>query len=353
MVSVCWTKLDQSPDPKHGVPCTRSSHGVSLVNNGTRLVVYGGETVARTPLGPLESTWVADCVVHDTAAVWQWKLVQQPTLSPPLRVGHAQASLVEGDGDIVYIFGGRMGIEMGESALNDLWKFHHTTETWTQITEFQGSPPEARSFHRMIAVGTDLYVFGGCGAKGRLADLHRFDTLTQTWQDLGASQLLRGRGGANLFHINDSSLAVIAGFAGEETSDGHFFVLSNGGGSWKKSLVDEVLLQDLRPRSVCVSGTLPELDIAFMFGGEVDPSEKGHEGAGGFENDLVVLDRQTGAVCQTIQAPENDNPWPEARGWSDGAVGPNNSLYVFGGLAGNDDSPSRLNDFWRCDFVKP
>lgn len=73
----------------------------------------------------------------------------------------------------------------------------------------------------MVAVGTDLFVFGGCGdASGRLADLHKFDTKTRTWTALGTSNVLRGRGGANMITLKDGALAVVAGFVGEETNDG-------------------------------------------------------------------------------------------------------------------------------------
>jgi hypothetical protein len=31
----------------------------------------------------------------------------------------------------------------------------------------------------------------------------------------------------------------------------------------------------------------------------VDPSDRGHEGAGGFENDMVVLEEKTGVLKKT------------------------------------------------------
>lgn len=61
-------------------------------------------------------------------------------------------------------------------------------------------------------------------------------------------------------------------------------------------------LNELCPRSVCVLTANPfssvNVDdgggVSTMFGGDVDPSEKGHEGAGGFANDSVVLDGAVG-----------------------------------------------------------
>ena len=58
------------------------------------------------------------------------------------------------------------------------------TSMLAQVTA--GAAPEARSYHAMAAHGDALYVFGGCGEgkRGRLADLHRFDTRTGAWSQL-------------------------------------------------------------------------------------------------------------------------------------------------------------------------
>ena len=49
-------------------------------------------------------------------------------------------------------------------------------------TGVKGTPPTARSYHTMAAVGNKLYIFGGCCTAGRLNDLHCFDTEALTWQ---------------------------------------------------------------------------------------------------------------------------------------------------------------------------
>merc|ERR1712176_275176 len=92
------------------------------------------------------------------------------------------------------------------------------------------------------------------------------------------------------------------------------------------------LESQLRPRSVCVSNVFR--DAVFIFGGEVDPSHKGHDGAGSFEGDLVCIN-QDGNVLQRF-LPSEKNSWPESRGWR------------YGGLAGNDAQPKRLQDLWYC-----
>uniref|UniRef100_A0A7S1UZP4 Uncharacterized protein n=1 Tax=Grammatophora oceanica TaxID=210454 RepID=A0A7S1UZP4_9STRA len=193
-----------------------------------------------------------------------------------------------------------------------------------------------------------MFVFGGCSAKGRLADLYEFDTTTGAWIDYGTAPNLRGRGGANLIALLPSKkLAVIAGFAGEETNDGAIFDLETK--SWNSSLLVEEL-KDMRPRSVCVNGAFS--GSAIVFGGEVDPSALGHEGAGGFANDVVVLDAATGHYVDTIPAASDDtDSWPETRGWSAAAatttVDGKDCMYIFGGLSGDDSNPKRLNDLWQ------
>ena len=323
-------------------PLPRSSHSLSALNDGNRLVLFGGENVARTPIEqPGQSLWVAEKDSGENT--WKWVALAMDGSGPPSRVAHSQAAV----GDEIYIFGGRNGIEMGENALNDMWKLEIDESyraKWTQINPVGDSKPEARSFHKMIAVGTDLYMFGGCGSGGRLNDLWKFDTISKQWTALGSSHVLRGRGGPNILALSGDGdnvkIAIVAGFAGEETNDGHIF----NNDKWEEQGMDG--LSEMRKRSVCCFGSLPQQNKCLIFGGEVDPSAKGHEGAGGFERDLVVLNGTTGALIESIK-PEEGVEWPGARGWADAAVA-GDKFFVFGGLAGDDTSPVRLDDLWQC-----
>lgn len=71
---------------------------------------------------------------------------------------------------------------------------------------------------------------------------------------------------------------------------------------------------------------------------------------------MVVLDGATGAVLQaSVKGPpgsdgEDGEVWPENRGWADGDT-LDDTLYVFGGLSGDDQRPRRLGDLWRCDVT--
>lgn len=345
--TLTWNKLEPSADPQHHQPLPRSSHGLSTVQKASRLILYGGENIARTPMEAEQQTWAVD-LSSDGSSNWRWI---DSSKGPPARVAHAQAAY---DDKIVYVFGGRAGITMQEKAMNDLWKLDCSgpagTETWEQV-QGGGTLPEERSFHKMLCIGSSLYVFGGCSANhGRLADIYKFDISTNTWENLGTSSFLKGRGGANFLPLNSGSkLGVIAGFCGEESNDGHMLDVASG--KWEETALTP-LLQGLRPRSVCVSGSFPSTGLSVIFGGEVDPSAKGHEGAGGFENDVTVLDEKSGKYLGTTPSQAN---WPETRGWSDSVSVDGNGVghfYVFGGLTGDDDAPKRLDDLWRLD-VEP
>jgi hypothetical protein len=184
----------------------------------------------------------------------------------------------------VYIYGGRAGVDMAETTMADMWKLElNSSAKWTEV-EQGADVPEKRSFHKMIAVGTDLYMFGGVGSNGRLNDLWKFDTVNEKWSGLGSS-LLRGRGGPNILSLSGSKIAIVAGFvsflvlfiknvsvlielktlrylsqAGEETNDGHIYAESG----WESNVMNG--LGDLRKRSVCCFGSFP--DFSFVFGGE-------------------------------------------------------------------------------------
>ena len=144
------------------------------------MFLYGGEHVARTPVDSDQAAWSLS--LEDL----QWRKLPD---GPPPRVAHTQAVFND---TTVFVFGGRAGITMSEQPMNDLWKFDTENETWEEVI-VDGDKPSPRSFHKMVCVGSSLFVFGGCSAEGRLADLHRYDIEGNTWHPLDPSPLLRGR----------------------------------------------------------------------------------------------------------------------------------------------------------------
>lgn len=185
-IKATWTQVETTNNP-----VSRSSHGISVIGFGTdspKLVAFGGE---HEPRVAIDSTLHALTLDAGNALKGNWEVVEAKGTAPPTRVAHAQVVL----NDTLYIYGGRQGIAMEEKALGDLWKFNWSDKTWVEVT-CTGDIPEARSFHRLIAAGELLYCFGGCGAPGRMSDLHSFDPKTSAWTKLPAFDKIKGRGGA-------------------------------------------------------------------------------------------------------------------------------------------------------------
>eukprot|EP00966_Prymnesium_polylepis_P068826 1598578-Prymnesium_polylepis.2 len=327
-----WTHLALS-----NAPVARSSHCVSAI--GGKAYLFGGEAKARHAI---------DSVVHRLDVqerAWTPLAPQQGAVAPTPRVGHAQCTVR----DKLIVFGGRVGVDMGEGNLNDTWAFDVASGEWTPIEASDGTPPCPRSFHRAAAVGDKMYVFGGCGAEGRLADLHEFDFLTRRWSALPrAPSDVTGRGGATFeASTNERALWMCAGFAGYETNDLLQFELDNG--AWQREPSSW-----LRPRSVCASWSFahPSGPALMLFGGEVSPSDHGHEGAGGFASDLIAVDATSGEPL-LLDVEGDSGSVPAARGWAAAAaLSPTEGVLV-AGLSGDDDAPVRLDDAWLLSVGEP
>ena len=309
---VTWTELNPS-----NPPLERSSHGVSIV--GDTLYMFGGEHSARHPVN--DTLYALDLGKPGQS----WREVKVTGNPPVPRFGHAQAVL----GDCIYIFGGRMGVAIDEKLLNDLFMFNTVTGVWSQVNQ-AGPLPSPRSFHKMVSAGGKLYVFGGCPAEGRLADLHAYDPATETWAALETSQM-EGRGGAGLLvDPQGSALYVLGGFAGREMKDVHRYGL--GEGKWSK-------MSEEMSKAVSVALCAAVGQQIVHFGGELAPSSRGHAGAGNFSEDLIFF----GKNMEEIVRQGGGAP---ARGWSAGDVWRGDSLVVVGGLTGDDENPTRLMDVW-------
>ncbi|XP_066915449.1 uncharacterized protein [Clytia hemisphaerica] len=332
-------------------PIDRSSHAISII--GDVLYVMGGENMARVPID--SSVYALNISKQNLKdGLTTWRKIDAQGNSPVPRIAHSQAVI----GNRIYIFGGRQGITMDESPLNDLHCFDTVTETWTEVAVKGGVAPSARSFHQMVSVGTSLFIFGGCGAAGRMSDLNEFDTKTSVWTEHnnefiaenGNVEQIKGRGGASLVASNcGTKIFLLGGFSGKEMDDIYIYDLKSK--VWKYT--KELKLPD--PRSVCISAGMQipgKGRYIAIFGGEISESSKGHEGAGGFSNQLILLNEDTLEV--TIVNPTNDeNGMPLQRGWSSGCSLPSNKsqLAIFGGLSGNDENPTRLGDLWICTIA--
>lgn len=128
---------------------------------------------------------------------------------------------------------------MGEGAHADLFVLDTATQHWSAVQPAAGSPtPPPRSYHTMTAANDRIYIFGGCGASGRLNDLWEFtpennnnsncssDSCRGSWKQLPSCATVGARGGSVMVaSVDGRFLYVMGGFNGAEMADCHSFDL--------------------------------------------------------------------------------------------------------------------------------
>eukprot|EP00747_Dinoflagellata_sp_TGD_P052371 gnl/TRDRNA2_/TRDRNA2_147860_c0_seq1.p1 gnl/TRDRNA2_/TRDRNA2_147860_c0~~gnl/TRDRNA2_/TRDRNA2_147860_c0_seq1.p1 ORF type:complete len:362 (-),score=58.86 gnl/TRDRNA2_/TRDRNA2_147860_c0_seq1:43-1128(-) len=322
-----------------GAAPPRSSHTVTAV--GGRVAVFGGEHKPRHPF---------DVRVHLVDAEGSWESSTEAAPMPCPLLGHGAAAV----GRRLYFFGGRFG-ETPDSAAdtesNVLLSFDTGSGEWKLPEPETGDIPNPRSFIGMTAIGERLFVFGGCGTQGRLNDLWSYDTVSGSWKCLsaGGDSCPKPRGGSALLGFPAANgeperLVLLYGFSGQQLSDVHVFDLEKG--HWS-DVSAEQSGQLPGSRSVFASAPLSSEHghRLFLFGGELEESALGHEGAGKFAGDSFVLD--VGSMAWK-QLPVTSKDGPKARGWAGCAVvdgwGATEAAVLFGGL---DADNVRLGDTWK------
>ncbi|XP_013384298.1 nitrile-specifier protein 5 [Lingula anatina] len=311
-----WIKLQATGM----IPKARSSHSLTVV--GKKAFMFGGE---HEPRKPIDNKLHAYDLEKN-----EWSEVHTHGAAPCPRIACATAA-VQG---CVLVFGGRTGITMGEGALNDLHSFDLESSTWSQLNT--KCPPAPRSFHTTTSVGTKFFVFGGCSDKGRLNDLHCYDTKLGEWEEMPCSEAILGRGGSCITALG-GAIYVTAGFSGKEMNDMHRFDIATR--TWSQLS----MARPIPPRSVFGCVPVGEHHL-IAFGGEVDPSDQGHEGAGEFSNETFVFNTQNPTEGWTKVSVKGQVPPP--RGWF-AAAGLPNGMLVFGG---NSPSNARLADLYRLEI---
>lgn len=312
-----WVKLEQ----KGSGPGARSSHAIAVV--GQKAYVFGGEFTPRVPVDNdmhvfdlEEKTW---SVPHVTGDV------------PPPRVGVTMVAVDK----TIYIFGGR---DVDHKELNELYSFDTSANLWTLLSSGEIGPPN-RSYHSMTADNGRVYIFGGCGVAGRLVDLWAYDTVEGKWIKFPEPQYnCLPRGGPGLL-VSSGKIWVVYGFSGEELDDVHCF--NHTTEEW--TLV-EATGDKPSPRSV-FSATIIGKHV-ILYGGEIDPSDLGHLGAGKFSDQVFALDTETYVwkKLEVVAESVDENPGP--RGWcafSAGKLDGKDGLLVYGG---NSPTNDRLGDIF-------
>ena len=363
-----WKKLNQQGD----VPIGRSSHTMSPIHS-THLMLWGGEQVPRSPLPGHVSLF--------NLATNTWTTIPSNDATTPLaRVGHTAETIANSSsGEQVYIYGGRTEA-LEDSTLGDLHAFDPVRGAWRAIhptTDFHNNnkTPLPRNYHASCSIPHDkcFYIFGGCsgtdpdtGGTRRLNDAWRFDTTTERWEALPVSDAIAGRGGPGFVATEDGgSLYVIGGFTGKEASDIHRFDVRMN--TWethisspdhRASTPKDSGRAGFTARSVFGCGSVGRgSGEVVVFGGEMDPSELGHAGAGIFSNATFCFDPvekkwrdcevSTMAVVEGGEREEEtaEEEVIEGRGWVASTTiqytSPNPTLVVSGGVTNEN---KRLQD---------
>lgn len=315
-----WVKLDQNGTN----PGARSSHSITIV--GDKVYAFGGEFTPRVPVD--NKLYVFD--LNDQT----WSVVEATGDVPPPRVGVTMAA-TEGN-QTIYVFGGR---DATHKELNELYSFDTRTCTWSLISSGDNGGPPHRSYHSMTADDRCVYVFGGCGDAGRLNDLWAYDVVDKIWTKFPDPEQdkCKPRGGPGLV-VSQGKIWVVYGFSGVEQDDVHYFDLAQ-----KRWVQVETTGEKPTARSVFSCTVIG--DYIVIFGGEIDPSDLGHLGAGQFAGDVYALNTET---LEWKKWEDNGHDHPGPRGWcAFSSVKKDDSkktgLLVYGG---NSPSNDRLNDMY-------
>jgi len=162
-VRLAWVRSMQSPK---SYPESRAGHTAILAPDQTRIIVFGGTSA--------HYKYFSNTFTLDIATL-TWTKQETKGEAPPKRGGHC-AFLAYNK---MFIFGGFDG----KKYYNDLYSLTLDTFTWSKV-EASGILPKPRSGHTatLINGGTQLLVFGGCGANSDfLSDVHVLHLSDMHW----------------------------------------------------------------------------------------------------------------------------------------------------------------------------
>lgn len=216
-----------------GPPGARSSHSVSAVpgqvtgrgREGSAFAVFGGEDRPRHAFDAQVHVgyYIGGRTSGTVSSVGNTDWSRPPAMAPPPAplLGHASAAV----GSTLYVFGGRTGgttcFDQDEPQVSET---ETSTLLWLDLSAKEAGEwgvmpgssdgPSPRSFHSMCSLGSRLFVFGGCGERGRLNDLWGIDTASSNpeWVRLcpgGDNGAPSGRGGSSLVAFGPTSVSGV------------------------------------------------------------------------------------------------------------------------------------------------
>ncbi|KAI8543093.1 hypothetical protein RHMOL_Rhmol08G0191700 [Rhododendron molle] len=214
------TRTWSQPVIKGTPPAPRDSHSCTTV--GDNLFVFGG-TDGRNPLRDLHildtssNTWISPSVRGE---------------GPDAREGHSAALI----GKRLFIFGGcgKSSNNSDEEFYDDLYILNTETLVWNHAST-SGSPPAKRDSHTCSSWKNKIIIIGGEDSYDYyLSDVHILDADTFVWSKLETSgQLLPPRGGHTTVALG-KNLFVFGGFTDESSLYDDIYMLDVDTGVWTK-----------------------------------------------------------------------------------------------------------------------
>ncbi|KAI8006831.1 Nitrile-specifier protein 5 [Camellia lanceoleosa] len=191
---------------------------------------------------------------------------------------------------------------------------------WVKL-EQKGSGPGARSSHAITIVGQKAYVFGGEFTPRVPVDnhMHVLDLNDLTW---------------SVAEVTGDAPPPRVGVTMASIGETIYVFVGPSGDKWRKTNTHSVF------SAVGIGKYI------FISGGEVDPSDLGHLGAGQFSGDLYALDTETLVWQKWDDSSNSGDNHPGPRGWCAYAPGKRDEqpgLLVYGG---NSPSNDRLGDIF-------
>jgi N-acetylneuraminic acid mutarotase len=313
-----WDHLD-TPQVSGSLPDARSGPG--MVSVGSDLYVFGGarELYRFAPATAEDSNEL----FRFSTTERKWEEIQVSGTKPSARSGPGMAAV----GSDLYVFGG--SAVGGVGVVNDLFRFSTTKMQWEQLngTQVWGSPPSGRSYHCMVAVGSDLYVFGG---SSRSNDLFRFSTTKMQWEQLDAPQVSGSppsdRSGSGMVAVG-SDLYLFGGFLYEVYGNSNeFFRFSTTKMQWEQ--LDAPQVSGSPPSARYQLSMVAVGSDLYVFGGIVFLASNAFDGD---SNELFRFST-TELKWEEIQV---SGTQPSER-YSHNMVAVGSDLYSFGGTSGTD-----------------
>ncbi|XP_076902562.1 uncharacterized protein LOC143557357 [Bidens hawaiensis] len=193
-----WSELEM----QGALPVPRDSHSCTAI--GDKLFVFGG-TDGNVPLKDLH-------ILETSTNTWMTPSVRGE--GPEAREGHSAAAI----GKRLFIFGGcgKSSDTLVEEYFDDLYILNTETMVWKRVATM-GIPPAKRNSHTCVSWSNKIIVIGGEDTQNYyLSDVQMLDTDTLTWTKLVTNgEPLPPRAGHTTIALG-KNLFVFGGFTDAE-----------------------------------------------------------------------------------------------------------------------------------------